>query len=392
MFIETIQTDALIPYARNAKLHDDAQVAQIAASIREFQFNNPVLIDVDNGIISGHGRVLAARKLGLAEVPCIRLGHLTDTQRRAYIIADNRLSETGGGWNDELLALDLADLRDEDFDLGLLGFDEDALAEMLAEDGGTGDGLTDPDDSSAAPDNPITQPGDLWLLGRHRLCCGDSTQAEVVARVLEGEIADLMLTDPPYGIGRDKGMGGKGIAGLCKRNPKQYAGDWDNERCPEAVLLGLQHAKQAIVWGANYYTDILPLNSKWLIWDKEQTMPSYSDAEIAWTNLDGVSVKMFRYSGNGLLAKEKTRYHPTQKPIALLEWCLEQAKDAHTLYEPFSGSGSTIIAAEQTGRRCLAIELSPAYVDVAVRRWAEFTGQEPVRAADGATWSALCAS
>lgn len=389
--LEEWPLDRLIEYARNPRKNDHA-VAAVAGAIREFGFRVPILARSDGLVVDGHLRLKAARQLGMETVPVLLADDLTEIQVRAFRLSVNKMAELAD-WDDAMLALELLELQTEDFDLGLIGFDEDDLARLLADDGGSpGDGLTDPDDTPEAPDKPITQPGDLWILGRHRLLCGDSTQPDVVARALEGESVDLMLTDPPYGIGRDKGMGGKGVAGLCKRNPKQYAGDWDHERCPEAVLLGLQHAKLAIVWGANYYTDILPLNSKWLIWDKEQTMPSYSDAEIAWTNLDGVSVKMFRYSGNGLLAKEKTRYHPTQKPIALLEWCLEHAKDAHTLYEPFSGSGSTLIAAEQTGRRCLAIELSPAYVDVAVRRWAEFTGQDPVRAADGATWSALCAS
>lgn len=382
--IELLPLAALTPYAKNARTHSAEQLAQLVASLREFGFTSPILIDADGGILAGHGRAIAAQQVGLAEVPCLRLGHLTEVQKRAYILADNRLA-LNAGWDEDLLAQELAALAAEDYDTGLTGFGDDEIAELmaLAERIGNPDGDQDPDAVPEVAANPISQPGDLWRLGRHRLLCGDSTQAEAVTLLMAGEVADLLLTDPPYGIGQDKGMGGGGIAGICKRNPKKYIGEWDRVRCPDGVLLGLKNAKIAIIWGCNYYIDILPLKYKWLIWDKEQTMPTYSDAEIAWTNLDGVSVKMFRYSGNGLLAKEKVRFHPTQKPVALIEWCIDQAKDATTIYEPFSGSGSTLIAAEQTGRRCYAMEISPAYVDVAVRRWQTFTGQTAIHAVTG---------
>lgn len=197
--VEMIGIDRLVPYARNSRTHSDEQVAQIAASIREFGFTNPVLIDGDGGIIAGHGRVLGARKLGLAEVPCIRLAHLTEAQRRAYVIADNKLA-LNAGWDDEMLALELRDLQSMDFDLSLTGFEDDDIAALLAGLDATPEGETDAD---AVPDpqaEVVTQPGDVWLLGKHRLMCGDSTNVADMQRLTAGQMVDLLLTDPPYNV------------------------------------------------------------------------------------------------------------------------------------------------------------------------------------------------
>jgi DNA modification methylase len=182
---------------------------------------------------------------------------------------------------------------------------------------------------------------------------------------------DLLLTDPPYGIGRDRGMGGEGKAGICPRNPKRYAGIWDRERQVDGLLLGLEAAKTCIVWGGNYYSDVLTQRAKWLVWDKEQTMPTYSDAELAWTTLDGVAVKMLRYSGNGLLAAEKERWHPTQKPLALMTWCISLAGDVQTILDPFAGSGTTGRAAKDLGRKCVMIEREEKYCEIAARRMSQ---------------------
>ena len=198
---------------------------------------------------------------------------------------------------------------------------------------------------------------------------------------------DLVLTDPPYGIGRDRGMGGKGKAGLCPRNPKRYEGGWDSDRPVDALLLALGAAVNCIVWGGNYYTDVLPQQPKWLVWDKEQTMPSYSDAELAWTTLAGVAVKMLRYSGNGLMAREKNRQHPTQKPLALMAWCIILAGDVQTILDPFVGSGTTLVAAKRLNRRAIGIELEERYCEIAARRlsqgvlplFVEPEGQEPTQ-------------
>lgn len=183
---------------------------------------------------------------------------------------------------------------------------------------------------------------------------------------------DLLLTDPPYGIGRDKGMGGGGQAGLCPRRPSEYAGGWDSERPARATIEAcLASAATCIVWGGNYFSDVLPVMPKWLVWDKVQTMPSYSDAELAWTTLRGVSVKMLRWSGNGLLAKEKARWHPTQKPLALMRWCIGLAGSVQTILDPFAGSGTTGRAAKDLGRKAVLIEREERTCEIAASRMAQ---------------------
>ena len=179
---------------------------------------------------------------------------------------------------------------------------------------------------------------------------------------------DACVTDPPYGIKRDTGMGGKGKAGICPRNPRQYAGGWDSERKCDELLLALGLADSAVVWGGNYYTDILSQQAKWLVWDKEQTMPSYSDAELAWTTLSGVAVKMKRYSGNGLMALEKDRVHPTQKPVALMEWCIQLLPSSRMILDCFMGSGTTGVACANLGRKFIGIEIEERYFDIACER------------------------
>ena len=196
--IEWLETKGLIPYAKNSRTHSEAQVAQIAGSIKEFGFNNPVLIDEDNGIIAGHGRVMAAQKLGLQAVPCIRLAHLSDTQRKAYVIADNRLA-LNAGWDDQMLTLELQELDGEDFDLSLLGFEADELNALLNPIKET-EGLTDEDAVPDVPEEPKTKPGDIYQLGRHRLMCGDSTSIDAVEKLMDGNQVDLIFTDPPYNV------------------------------------------------------------------------------------------------------------------------------------------------------------------------------------------------
>lgn len=387
MKIETIKIDKIIPYARNARTHSPEQVAQIAASIREFGFNNPVLIDKDGGIIAGHGRVLAARQLEMTDIPCVRLGHLTDTQRRAYIIADNRLAETSG-WDLKMLAMEIEELRLEDFDIDLTGFSAEALEalfeDMESEDAGGTEGMTDPDDVPEPPAEPITKPGDVWLLGKHRLMCGDSTDAESVRRLMAGEKANLCLTDPPYGVKRDKGFEGFGGFGPPIKR-RQYQDDWDSEIPSESAFRLIEdHSSLSIIFGGNFFAHILPRSTHWIFWDKKQTMPTFGDGELAWTNSDRKSIKKYEFQYNGLIGKEKERYHPTQKPVGLFAELLNDYSDPESLvYEPFSGSGTTIVACEQTGRRCYAMELSPAYVDVAVKRWQDFTGKTAVLESTG---------
>jgi DNA modification methylase len=374
MKIEQLPTDTLIPYARNTRTHSEAQVAQIAGSIREFGFTNPILIDGENGIIAGHGRVLAAQKLGLGKVPCIRLSHLTDTQRRAYIIADNKLA-LNAGWDEELLGLELADLREEGFDLELTGFDGDELANLLAE---TTEGQTDPDEVPEPPVDPVSVLGDVWVLGRHRIACGDCTDPLVVERAKGGSEIDHVVTDPPYGLGK------KMSGGTWATKASHYSDmhDWDKVADEEFLQVILAENVPSVVWGGNYFA--VEPSRCWLVWNKP-VFPTMSDAELAWTNLDKNTK---RFDSSRVHQTDGQKLHPTQKPVELIKWCFEFVSGDHC-FEPFSGSGTTIIAGEMTGRCVHAIELNPAYVDVAVTRWQEFTGKQAIHEASGKTFDEL---
>jgi hypothetical protein len=410
--IEQVVTASLVPYAKNAKKHDAAQVAAIAGSIREFGFNNPVLIDADNGIIAGHGRVLAAHQLGLERVPCLRLTHLTDTQKRAYILADNRLAELGGGWDAEMLAAELEALSAEGITMEEIGFDAAALEELGAGLGDQGNPETDAepqiDKAEELRAKWGVEPGQLWELGDHRLLCGDSTKKQDVKRCTGGTIPDLAFCDPPYGIkavkggkiGGDKafgctgnaggkhGFGGKGgrVHGLAKKAiipTNVYAPIIGDDSTKTAVnsynLCAELKIPHLIFWGGNYYADQLPPSRCWIAWDKEVT-GSFADIELAWTNLDQVA-RLLRHQWSGLMkASERGegRVHPTQKPSYLLKWVFkEMLPETKTVLDQFIGSGSTIMACEQANRKCFGIEMSPAYVAVALQRWADATGKTP---------------
>lgn len=402
MLVEAIKTDALIPYARNAKLHDDAQVAQISASIREFGFNNPVLIDVDNGIIAGHGRVLAARKLGLADVPCIRLGHLTDIQRRAYIIADNRLAETGGGWDSDLLALELEDLQDLDFDLELTGFDEDELNRLLGltEEEPAVDGLTDPDEAPEVQAEAITQPGDVWICGKHRLLCGDSTRLDDVERLLgPGVLVDLLLTDPPYNVAYEGATKDK----LTIKNDamgdeqfRQFLRDAfataDAVMKPGAVFY-IWHADTEAYNFRGACRDVGWQVRQGLVWKKSSLVLGRQDYHYqhepciyGWKNGAGHLWASDRKQTTILEFDKPARNgeHPTMKPVGLFEYqMLNNTKGADLVLDLFGGSGTTMIAAERHGRQARLLELDPRYADVIVRRWQNHTGKQAILEATG---------
>ncbi len=373
--IEMVSIGQLLPYARNARTHDDAQVAQIAASIKEFGFNNPILIADDQSIVAGHGRLAAARKLGLAEVPIVRLSHLSDTQRKAYILADNRLA-LNAGWDNDLLKLELQELEIEGVDLEMLGFSKEELDGLLNSLEPT-EGLTDEDAVPETPEDPITKPGDIWILGKHRLMCGDSTSVDAVDKLMNGDKADMVFTDPPYGIA----YSGKGILGDAKENNfGEIMGDQDVAVAIDAFNLCASQWPQAriIFWGANYYPSALPDGYGWLVWDKQREGETFSGAELAFIN-GGVRVDVFRHMWHGMIKASEQgekRVHPTQKPIALAEWCFERYGDPSNVLDLFGGSGSTLIACEKTGRSCRMMELDPKYCDVIVKRWEEFTGKK----------------
>ena len=391
--------EALIPYARNARTHSEAQVAKIAGSIREFGFTNPVLVDGTNGIIAGHGRVLAARLLGLAQVPVIELAHLSETQRKAYILADNQLA-LAAGWDKDLLALEVGDLNDLGLDLDLLGFSAGEIDDLLRRR----DADPDEDLVPEPPAVPVSRPGDLWLLGPHRLLCGDATSAADVARLLGGVRPHLMVTDPPYGVNYDPDWRNRAGLSTTKRTGKVANDDRADWREAWALFPG----DVAYVWhGALHATTVAAsltasgfgIRSQ-IIWAKERLVLSRGDyhwqhepclyavrskAKGHWSG-DRTQTTLWQIASRD---QDAATVHGTQKPVECMRRpMLNNASPGQAVYEPFSGSGTTLIAAEATGRVGLAMELDPAYVDVAVLRWQAFTGQDAVL--EG--WGQSCAA
>lgn len=406
--------DSLIPYARNARTHSDEQVAQIAASIREFGWTNPILVDGKNGIIAGHGRVLAARSLGEAKVPCIELAGLSESETRAYILADNKLAENAG-WDDDLLRLELGELSDKGFDLSLVGFDDLELQGLLS---GGAEGLTDPDDAPELPADPITVVGDLWACGRHRVLCGDATSETDVEHLLGGVVPDIVVTSPPYNQGIDKfkpsGMQ-KGGAWVQKVARLAYADSmpeadyqqwqrslldiWHNilrdggsvfynhkirYRNKQAVtpyewLPGPFTLRQEIVWRHPSIT----LNARMFIPQDERIYWMYKGDDFAFD--DSTEIKSWSTVwdvGNEINGDHAVAF-PTELPKRCIRAC---TKTGESILDPFLGSGTTMIAAEMEGRACLGLEIAPEYCDVIVRRWQDFAGEAATLESDGRTF------
>lgn len=389
----------LIPYVRNSRTHSDAQVAQIAASIREFGWTNPVLVDGDRGIIAGHGRVLAARKLGIDRVPCIELANMTESQRRAYVIADNQLAQNAG-WDLDLLKIEVGDLKDAGFDVGLLGFDASMLGGLLAP--AETEGLTDPDEAPEAPTDPVSKLGDVWMLGRHRLVCGDCTDLGVVEKALNGVKPHLMVTDPPYGVEYDPKWRAK--AGLNKNKSKMGA-VLNDDRADWRDAWALFPGSVAYVWHAGRHASSVQASLEacdfdircQIIWSKDRFALSrghyHWQHEPCWYAVRAGSTGSWAGDRKqSTLWQIKAREdggvgHGTQKPVECMRRPIENnSSPGQAIYEPFSGSGTTLIAAEMTGRTCHAIEVNPAYVDVAIKRWQNFTGNQATLEADGRTF------
>ena len=384
MDIQTVGIDEVIPYAKNPR-KNDAAVDKVAGSLKEFGWRQPIVVDAEMVVIAGHTRLAAARKLKLDQVPIHIATDLTANQIKAYRIADNRVSQEAK-WDDDLLALELADLDLENYDLGLTGFDDDELAALMAE--AVTEGLVDEDQVPPEPETPVSVLGDIWQLGRHRVMCGDSTSIDAVDQLLIAEKIDLILTDPPYGIG----YGGSMKLGSEKFGWKQHSGGWDEER-PSKDLFDLLHSvcENLIIWGGNYFADILPPSMGWLIWDKGQRGFSLADGEMAWTSFNN-ALRIKEYSR--ALANKEEKHHATQKPIEILEWCLEYAdrhskKTNHMIFDAFGGSGSTLIACEKTNRQARLMELDPKYVDVIVKRWQNFTGLIAIHEKTGKTFNEM---
>lgn len=424
----------LVPYARNSRTHSDEQIDQIAASISEFGWTNPILVDEQGGVIAGHGRLSAAKRLGMAEVPTITLEGLTEAQRRALVIADNKLAENAG-WDMEALAGEIEALGAGGFDLSLLGFDESALADLLAD---KTEGLTDPDDVPEAPAEPVSVLGDVWLLGKHRIVCGDSTSTDAIDVLMAGERADLLFTSPPYAQQRDYGAA------------KEQVGDWDalmrgvfsivpvKAGGQVLVNLGLVHRKNEWTPYWNGWLDFMVeagwRRFGWYVWDQGSGLPGDWNGRLApshefiwhfngqsrqpnkWLDKKAVSIRVNDSKGlrgkDGVVPKRSSPNasmqpkkipdsvirvnrnsshktgHPATFPVELARFIhLSFSKDGDVIFEPFCGAGSSIIAAEMESRHCFGMEIDPAYVDVAVLRWQEFTGQDATHAETGRTFA-----
>ena len=398
--IKKSRVDDLVPYARNARTHSDAQVAQIAASIKEWGWTTPVLLDENNGIIAGHCRVLAARKIGISEIPTMVATGWTEAQKRAYILADNQLA-LNAGWDTDLLKVELSELEALDFDVDLIGFDGDFLANMLND---PTEGLTDPDNVPDAPDDPVTQEGDVWLLGSHRIICGDSTSADVVDKVLNGVGPHLMVTDPPYGVKYDPEW--RQRSGLQKNGA--YGKVANDDRADWSEAYSLFPGDVCYVWhppGAlqmTFYQNLIDCGfdvRMQIIWAKDRFPIGRGNYHVqhepCWYAVRKKSGSTAHWKGD---RKQTTLWqipkpqrsetgHSTQKPVECMKRPIENnSSPGQAVYEPFSGSGTTIIAGEMTGRHVYAIELNPAYVDVAVKRWQDFTGLDAVHEASGKTF------
>jgi site-specific DNA-methyltransferase (adenine-specific) len=398
--IETRSVADLIPYAANSRTHSDAQVAQIAASIKEFGWTNPILIDDDNTIIAGHGRLLAARKLGMEEVPAIILDHLTKAQQRALVIADNQLA-LNAGWDMDMLKAEIEDLNLENFDINLLGFDEKFLDGLLEPEPTAG--LTDEDAVPEVPETPKTVLGDVWVLGNHRLMCGDSTSVDALEKLTEGNLVDMWLTDPPYNVAYE----GKTKDALTIQNDSMTDDSFRTFLRDAYVAADIVMKPGAVfyIWHADsegYNFRGAAHDAGWkvrqcLIWKKSTMVMGRQDyhwkhepclygwkegaAHLWATDRKQTTILEFdKPSRNG--------EHPTMKPVELFEYqMLNNTKGADIVLDSFGGSGTTIIAAEKHGRYARLMELDPKYCDVIIKRWQDFTGKEATHAETGETFN-----
>ena len=397
--VERRAISTLVPYASNSRTHSDEQIKQIVASIREWGWTTPVLVDEAGGIIAGHARVMAAKQLGLTEVPVMVAAGWSEAQKKAYVIADNKLT-LNGGWDDEILRAEFTALDGLGFDLGMLGFSPPELAAIRDV---RAVGLTDPDDAPEPSSNPVATRGDLWALGRHWLLCGDATSADDTQKVLGGVKPHLLVSDPPYGV--DYKPEWRAKAGLNKNKAKMGLvsnddrADWRDAWAlfPGDVGYIWHGALHAATVAASLESSGFGVRSQ-IIWAKDRFAMSRGDYH--WQHEPCWYVVRTKATGHWVADRKQTTLwqiksredgghgHSTQKPVECMKRPIENnSSPGQAVYEPFSGSGTTIIAAEMTGRSCHAIELDPAYVDVAITRWQNFTGLDATL--DGKTFNEL---
>ena len=367
----------LIPYVKNSRTHSDEQVAQIAASIKEFGWTNPILVDGQNGIIAGHGRLMAARKLGHKEVPTIELADLTETQKKAYIIADNRLA-LNAGWDNELLTIELNELLADGFALEILGFDTKELAALLEPE--VVEGLTDEDAVPEVPEEPKTRLGDIYQLGNHRLMCGDSSSQNDIDQLLDGDRPDMIFTDPPYNID---------YQGVSDKRDKIKNDKMEDSAFVDFLIQTLYGCETMYVCCSWHYSHLFreameKIGRKpkaMIVWNKvnpAQHLDKYfKQHEIIYYYGDYGGHKTLR-GDIWTIKRQKNTVHPTMKPVELIEIALEDNKGKKIVFDMFGGSGSTMIACEKQSRNARLMELEPKYCDVIVKRWEDFTGKKAV--------------
>lgn len=393
--IEYIETEKLIPYVNNSRTHSDEQVTQICASIKEFGFTNPILIDESEGIIAGHGRVSAAKRLGMVQVPCIRLIGLTKAQRKAYVIADNQLA-LNAGWDLELLKIEIDQLKELDFDLNLLGFG-DSLEDMFPEP--ILEGLKDEDEVPEMPPEPTTKKGDVWVMGNHRLMCGDSCSLEDMSKLMNGTLADVWLTDPPYNVAYEGGTKDKlkiQNDNMSDENFRQFLVDCystANEYIKCGAVFYVWHAdsegfnfraaakdigwkvRQCLIWKKQS----MVLGRQDYQWQHEPCLYGWKDGAAHLWASDRKQTTILEFN-----RPSRNAEHPTMKPVELFEYCLlNNTKGGDVVLDSFGGSGTTLIAAEKNGRVARLMELDPKFCDVIVKRWQEYTGKSTILEEDG---------
>jgi DNA modification methylase len=398
--VERWKIEKLVPYARNARTHSDEQVGQIAASIKEWGWTTPILVDEDGSIIAGHGRTLAAQRLQMTEVPVMVAKGWSDAKKRAYVLADNKLA-MNAGWDNEMLALELGEIGDLGFDLDLTGFTADEIAALTPEQ--IEPGLTDEDEVPELPEQPVTVLGDVWVLGKHRLMCGDSTSIDAVDKLMDGQKADMVFTDPPYGVAYEGGHNTK------KRTQiKNDALEGENltglfyGALSVAHIVTHEHAAFYVWYASGKSVETfaalsdLPLKLRAIIqWYKVRSglgafMSQYipNCEPCIYAHKDGSSPQWFGPTDEKtvweLKKEQRNDFHPTQKPIELPERAINNSsKKGQIILDLFGGSGSTLIAAEKTNRQARLMELDPKYVDVIIKRWQDFTGKIATHAETG---------
>ena len=397
--IKKISVSDLIPYANNSRTHSDEQVLQIASSIKEFGFINPVIVDGENGIIAGHGRVMAAKKLGLMDVPCVDASHLSEAQKKAYIIADNKLA-LNAGWDDDILRIELDMLTELDFDLSLTGFSDEELQAICQVEEITPEYEDDADgEVIGPPPEPKTKEGDVWVLGKHRLMCGDSTSIDALEKLCNDHLVDMWLTDPPYNVAYE----GKTKDALTIKNDSMGDDDFRQflRDCYVAADAVMKPGAAFYIWHADlegYNFRGAAKDANWkvrqcLIWKKSTLVMGRQDYHwkhepclYGWKDGAGHLWASDRKQTTILEFDKPSRNgeHPTMKPVDLFSYCLlNNTKGGDIVLDSFGGSGTTMIACERDGRVGYLMELDPKYCDVIINRWQTLTGKEAVLESTG---------